>query len=113
MKGEITVTEQALNSIVGLAAHEVPGVVGMSPVGIRDGLGRILGMREASEGVVVRADPQYPGRYAADIYVVLVFGVNIPAVVESVTERAEWAAKQFGGRELSRVNVHVVGVSRA
>ncbi len=112
MKGSVTVTEQALAAVVGLAAHEVPGVVGMSPVGIRDGLSRILGRNEASEGVVVKADPARPGAYQADVYVVVAFGVNIPAVVELIAERARWAAKHLAGLELERVFVHVVGVSR-
>ncbi|WP_457631466.1 Asp23/Gls24 family envelope stress response protein [Oceanithermus sp.] len=112
MKGNITVTEQALAAIIGLAAHEVPGVVGMSPVGIRDGISRILGRSEASQGVVVKADPAKPGKYQADVYVVVAYGVKVPTVVESIAERAEWAAEHLGGVELDRVYVHVVGVSR-
>ena len=112
MKGNITVTEQALAAIIGLAAHEVPGVVGMSPVGIRDGIGRILGRSEASQGVVVKADPASPGKYQADIYVVVAYGVKVPTVVESIAERAEWAAKNLAGVELVRIYVHVAGVSR-
>ncbi|WP_456409848.1 Asp23/Gls24 family envelope stress response protein [Oceanithermus sp.] len=112
MKGNITVTEQALAAIVGLAAHEVPGVVGMSPVGIRDGLSRILGRSEASQGVVIKADPAKPGYYHADLYVVVAYGVKVPTVVESIAERAEWAAETMAGVKLERVVVHVVGVSR-
>lgn len=112
MKGTINVSEPALASILGLAAHEVPGVVGMSPVGLKEGLSRILGKREASEGVVVKPDPARPGAYEADLYVVVAFGVNIPAVAESIRERAQWAAKELAGKELSTVRVHVTGVSR-
>jgi len=112
MKGNVTVTEQALAAIIGLAAHEVPGVVGMSPVGIRDGISRILGRNEASQGVVVKADPAKPGKYQADIYVVVAYGVKVPTVVESIAERAEWAAEQLGGVKLEKIYIHVVGVSR-
>jgi len=112
VKGNITVTEQALASIVGLAAHEVPGVVGMSPVGLREGLSRILGKQEAREGVILKPDPDQGGAYLADLYIVVVYGVNIPAVVESVGERVSWAASELAGVKLSRITVHVTGISR-
>ncbi|RDI96471.1 Asp23/Gls24 family envelope stress response protein [Meiothermus sp. QL-1] len=112
MRGNITVTEGALATILGLAAHEVPGVVGMSPAGIRESISRILGKSEASEGVVVKPDPAEPGRYQVDLYVVVAFGARIPAVVDSIAERVRWAARSLAGAELSSVRVHVVGVSR-
>ena len=112
MKGNITVTEGALAAILGLAAHEVPGVLGMSPAGIRDSISRILGRSEASEGVVVKPDPAAPGKYQADLYVVLAFGARIPTVVENISERVQWAVKSLAGAQLSSVRIHVVGVSR-
>lgn len=112
LKGNVNVTEGALAAILGLAAHEVPGVVGMSPAGIRESISRILGRAEASEGVVVKPEPAAPGKYQADLYVVVAFGARIPAVVDSIGERVSWAAKSLAGVELSTVRVHVVGVSR-
>ncbi|GEM84411.1 MULTISPECIES: Asp23/Gls24 family envelope stress response protein [Meiothermus] len=112
MKGNITVTESALAAILGLAAHEVPGVLGMSPAGIRESISRILGRSEASEGVVVKPDPNAAGKYQADLYVVVAFGARIPTVVDSIGERVHWAAKSLAGAELSSVRIHVVGVSR-
>ncbi len=112
MQGRIQVEDSALAAILGLAAHEVPGVVGMSPVGLKEGLSRILGKREAKEGVVVKPDPEKPGAYTADLYVVVAYGVNIPAVVESVGERVAWAARELAGKELTRIRVHVTGVSK-
>ena len=112
MKGNITVTESALAAILGLAAHEVPGVLGMSPAGIRESISRILGRSEASEGVVVKPDPNAAGKYQADLYVVVAFGSRIPTVVDSIGKRMQWAAKSLAGAELSTVRIHVVGVSR-
>lgn len=112
MQGRVTVTEGALASLLALAAHEVPGVVGMAPAGLKDQVVRILGRQEASEGVVVRQDPVSPGKYTADFYVVVAVGARIPTVVESLAERVAFAAKKLAGVELSQVRVHVVGVGR-
>ncbi|MEZ0349118.1 MAG: Asp23/Gls24 family envelope stress response protein [Thermus sp.] len=112
MQGRVTVTETALASLLALAAHEVPGVVGMAPAGLKEQVVRILGRQEASEGVVVRPDPANPGKYAADFYVVVALGARIPTVVESLAERVAFTAKRLAGVELSQVRVHVVGVGR-
>ncbi|GGN05621.1 alkaline-shock protein [Thermus composti] len=112
MLGKVVVTEGALASLLALAAHEVPGVVGMAPAGLKDQVVRILGRQEASEGVVVRQDPAAPGRYQVDLYVVVALGVRIPTVAESLGERLTFVARKLAGVELSRIRVHVVGVGR-
>jgi uncharacterized alkaline shock family protein YloU len=105
----VTVTDGALATIIGLAAHEVPGVVGMAPAGIREGIKRILGVSQADEGVEVRREDEAT---TVDLHVVVAYGVNIPAVADSIRERVVYAAEAFAGVGLKQVRVHIDGVSR-
>jgi uncharacterized alkaline shock family protein YloU len=107
----VHVADDALATVIGLAAHEVPGVVGMAPASLSEGLRRILGVSQVDEGVEVERDE---GGAATRIvlHVVVAYGVNIPAVAESVVERVRYAAKTFAGVEVADVKVHVAGVSR-
>lgn len=107
----VHVSDDALASILGLAAHEVPGVVGMAPANIGEGLRRVLGLSQVDEGVVIE-HPKGEGRADVDIHVVVAYGVNIPVVAESVRERARYASSRYAGIELDEVRVHVDGVSR-
>jgi uncharacterized alkaline shock family protein YloU len=109
-KDKITVTDAALATVIGLAAHEVPGVIGMSPADIKDGLKRILGVSDADEGVKVA---RTSGDTNVDLHVVVAYGVNIPAVADSIRERVQYASKAYAGVELGNVRVHIAGVSRA
>lgn len=106
---KIHVTDGALATLIGLAAHEVPGVVGMVPVNIREGLKRILGVQQADEGVVINHED---GGLIVDLHIVVAYGVNIPAVADSVRERVQYAAEAYAGLDVSQVRVHVAGVSR-
>lgn len=108
----VLVTDRALAKVVGLSAHEVPGVVGMAPASLGEGIRRILGARQVDEGVVVARHEQ-PDVADVDIHVVVAYGVNIPAVADSIRERVRYAAKTYAGVELDKVRVHVAGVSRA
>jgi uncharacterized alkaline shock family protein YloU len=107
---KITVTDAALATLIGLAAHEVPGVIGMSPANIKDGIKRILGVSDADEGVTVAKST---GEVNADLHVVVAYGVNIPVVANLIRERVQYAAKTYAGVELENVRVHIAGVSRA
>jgi uncharacterized alkaline shock family protein YloU len=109
LKGTITVTENALASLLGLAAHEVPGVVGMAPANLREGLQKILGRNQARDGVVVSGEGP---RRSVDVYVVVAFGVAIKAVADGVRDRIVYAARTYADVDLDQVRVHVVGVSR-
>jgi uncharacterized alkaline shock family protein YloU len=107
---KITVTDAALATLIGLAAHEVPGVIGMSPANIKDGIKRILGVSDADEGVTVAKTTEHTN---ADLHVVVAYGVNIPVVADLIRERVQYAAKTYAGVELGAVRVHIAGVSRA
>jgi uncharacterized alkaline shock family protein YloU len=107
---KITVTDAALATLIGLAAHEVPGVIGMSPANIKDGIKRILGVSDADEGVQVAKTADHTN---ADLHVVVAYGVNIPVVADLIRERVQYAAKTYAGVELEHVRVHIAGVSRA
>ena len=108
-KDSVSVTDAALATLIGLAAHEVPGVVGMAPAGIREGIKRVLGVAQADEGVVISHDGAATN---VDLHVVVAYGVNIPVVADSVRERVSYAARAFAGVELDEVRVYVDGVSR-
>lgn len=106
------VSDEALATLIGLAAHEVPGVVGMAPTSLGEGIRRILGVSQADEGVEIRRpddDPEHPD---VELHVVVAYGVNIPVVAESVVQRVRYAARHYGGVGVREVKVHVAGVSR-
>jgi uncharacterized alkaline shock family protein YloU len=107
----VQVADDALATVIGLAAHEVPGVVGMAPMSLSEGIRRILGVSQVDEGVAIERDGD-AGQARIELHVVVAYGVNIPAVAESVVERVRYAAKTYAGVEVTSVKVHVAGVSR-
>ena len=110
MTGSIQITEGALASLIGLTAHEVPGVVGMAPANLKEGISRVLGRANAREGVVVTRDG---ADYSADLYIVMAYGVSIPTVAQNIRERVEHLVRTQAGIDLAATRVHAVGVQRA
>lgn len=108
---QLFVSDEALAVIVGLAAHEVPGVVGMAPATLGEGLRRILGVAHADEGVEIVRGAEH-GHASFDLHVVVAYGVNIPVVADSIRARVEYASLTFAGVVADEVRIHVAGVSR-
>ncbi|CAM4302518.1 Asp23/Gls24 family envelope stress response protein [Deinococcus marmoris] len=112
MTGSITISEAALASLIGLTAHEIPGVVGMAPANLKEGISRVLGRANVSDGVVIGKE-KGGDTYTADLYIVAAYGVSIPTVARNIVERVEHTVKTLAGIELSATRVHAVGVQRA
>ena len=130
MNGSIHITEGALAALIGLTAHEIPGVVGMAPANLREGIQRVLGRGQSRDGVVIGREGggngrdntgrdgeggtvREGGRYTADLYVVVAYGVSIPPVASNIVERVEHVVRSQAGIELAATRVHAVGVSHA
>lgn len=96
-------------SLIGLTAHEIPGVVGMAPANLREGISRVLGRANASDGVLIGKDG---GKFTADVFIVAAYGVSIPTVAQNIVERVEHTVKTQAGIELAATRVHAVGVQR-
>ncbi|AXG99903.1 Asp23/Gls24 family envelope stress response protein [Deinococcus wulumuqiensis] len=109
MSGSIQITEAALASLIGLTAHEIPGVVGMAPANLKEGISRVLGRANVSDGVVIGKES---GKFTADLYIVAAYGVNIPRVAENIRERVQHVVKSQAGIDLAALRVHAVGVQR-
>lgn len=79
----------------------------MAPANLKEGLQRVLGRAQARDGVVIVHEQ---GNASADLYVVVAYGVNIPAVARNIAERVEHVVKTQAGLVLSATRVHAVGV---
>lgn len=130
-KGNIQITDAALASLIGLTAHEVPGVVGMAPINLKEGIAKALGRSQVKDGVQIHrgkrekahADKARTDKaggkaeaadapYWAELSIIIAYGLSIPTVAENIEERVMHVTKQYAGIRLEEVRVNVVGVSR-
>ncbi|MDO4263877.1 MAG: Asp23/Gls24 family envelope stress response protein [Deinococcus sp.] len=128
-KGSIQITDGALASLIGLAAHEVPGVVGMAPVNLKEGITKALGRSQVRDGVTLHRGEQGPhtekskagkskdrpaadAPYWAEVNIIVAYGVSIPTVAQNIEDRVRHIVRTHAGTELQEVHVNVVGVSR-
>ena len=104
--GSCVISEEVISSIASAAAVEVPGVAGMAqrPADIRGIIGSAAAraVREKSIEMI---------RQAQLLYINLKQGARIPDVAGEVQRSVKVAVQSMTGKPVTKVNVHVVGLS--
>ncbi|HBX24408.1 MAG TPA: Asp23/Gls24 family envelope stress response protein [Desulfotomaculum sp.] len=105
--GTVTIAEEVVRIIAGLAATNVQGVADMSG-GIAGGIVERLGRRNLSKGVKVEVGEK---EAAVDIYVIVEFGARIPELAASIQKAVKGAVEEMTGLNVVETNVNIQGVA--
>lgn len=104
----LTISEDVIGIIAGLAAAEVEGVSGMT-LGLVDGINQILGSnKKYSKGVKIELDNN---QVVIDLYVIVRYGVKIPDVAFSIQNSVKNSVETMTGLTVRAVNINVQGVT--
>lgn len=103
----IKIDLSVLETILGMAAQQVDGVVGMRG-SLRSNLSTLLGREDHGKGVSLNVDDN--NILSGDVYVYLQYGMNIPQVAGKLQKQLIAQLRQMTDLRLSEINVHVVGL---
>lgn len=104
--GSISFANDVVATIAGLATIEIEGVAGMSG-GFSGGLAELLGLKNLTKGVKVEVGRE---ECAIDLFVVVNYGVEIPAMCEKIQTNVKKAVETMTGLRAVEINVHIQGV---
>ncbi|GEO73373.1 hypothetical protein FD30_GL000526 [Levilactobacillus namurensis DSM 19117] len=106
--GTIDITNEVIATVVGGAATDNYGVVGMASKNqLRDNVNDILRRENYARGVVVR---QEDNGVAIDVYVIVSYGTKISEVSRNVQSKVKYNLETMLGVTANSVNVIVQGV---
>ncbi|UQS83447.1 Asp23/Gls24 family envelope stress response protein [Bombilactobacillus thymidiniphilus] len=104
--GEISVSTNVLEVLLGTAASKVAGVYGMRGT-LANNINSLLGRQNRGKGVVVSYGED---RISADVYVYLEYGVSVPKVALALQKELNQQLEYMTDMKLADVNIHVVGL---
>lgn len=106
--GNIDISNEVIATVVGGAATEIFGIVGMASKNqIRDNLNEILKRDNYSKGVVIRQEDE---GIAVDVYIIVGYGTKISEVCHNVQDKVKYNLDSMLGITAESVNVIVQGV---
>lgn len=105
--GRISIAEEVIATVAGVAATECYGLVGMGARGVQKGLAIFGRGEDVARGVRVSLSGD---EVTIDLHVVVQYGINIAEVAHNVMEQVKYAVEHHCGLDVSQVNVHVESV---
>ena len=108
--GTLRVSNDCIADLVGYAALECYGVVGMAEIDEQSSVVHLLPTYRLRKGIDVDA---VGGTVTVDIHVVVEQGVNMSSVVGNLTSSVKFLLKQIAELENVEVRVHIEGMRTA
>ncbi len=107
--GKIIVSTNVYTDIAGTAATNCFGVKGMAARSMKDGMYRLLRKESASKGVAVEFHED--NTITIKLHIIVDYGVNLPAVCNSIISEVRYVVTNTTGTEVRSVNVYVDSLS--
>ncbi len=108
VSGNLEISNAVLADLVGYAALECYGVVGMTSASPIDTILGVLPITRLKKGVKVIVEGDL---VSVDVYVVVEYGTNIGTVSDNLRERIQFVLKEYAGIDNVEVNVFVKDVN--
>ncbi|MDQ2960033.1 MAG: Asp23/Gls24 family envelope stress response protein [Candidatus Dormibacteraeota bacterium] len=105
--GRIEVSPRVVASIVGHAANECYGVVGMAARGLRDGIAERLNRENEHRGVEIEVRD---GGILIELYIIVQYGTRISEVAHNLMSAVRYAVERSLGVRVLAVNVNIQGI---
>ena len=105
--GRITISDDVIASVAGMAATECYGLVGMASRTLTDGIAELLGYDNLARGVEV--DARDDG-LRINLYIIVEYGTRITEVAHNVMDTVKYVLEKATGLPVAEINVTVHGV---
>lgn len=103
--GKVCMTSDYFAGLVGAAAQSCYGVCGMATGGTSDSLKTIvLGTNYPDKGVRVTEED---GKLVIELHIKVTYGLNIAAIVRSITHKVKYAVEDVTTLKVERIDVYV------
>ncbi len=106
--GNVKISVEVIATVAGIATTEIKGVAGMSG-SVVGGIAEILGgKKNKGKGVKVELGEDFCN---IDVFIIVDYGVSIPDIAWEVQENVKNSVESMTGMTVSKINIHVEGVS--
>jgi len=105
--GMITIDNEVIARVAGMAAMDCYGIVGMAAKNVKDGIVQLLKLESLTKGVRLTM-----GETAAviDLHIIVEYGTNIAAIGETLVSTVKYRVEEYTGVQVEKINISVEGV---
>lgn len=103
--GTTTITQEYFRNLIGRVVTDCYGVVGMVNSDMSQSIKALISKSILNDkGVKVRINGE---TLKVDLHIIVLYGVNISAIVQSIVNKVKYAVKDNTGFDVNVVNVYI------
>ena len=107
--GVITIENEVVARIAGMAAMDCYGIVGMAAKNVKDGIVQLLKLESVTKGVRLTLDATAAAA-VIDLHIIVEYGTNIAAIGETLVSTVKYRVEEYTGLRVDKINIFVEGV---
>ena len=105
--GVISIENEVLARIAGLAAMDCYGIVGMAAKNVKDGIVQLLKRESLTKGIKLTLNEN---KISLDFHIIVEYGTNISAIADNIISTVKYKVEEYVGLEVEKINIFVEGV---
>lgn len=105
--GIITIENEIIARIAGMAAMDCYGIVGMAAKNVKDGIVQLLKRESLTKGIKLIVNEN---KISLDFHIIVEYGTNISAIADNIISTVRYKVEEYAGLEVETVNIFVEGV---
>lgn len=106
--GTITIDNEVVARIAGIATTECYGIVGMASKNVKDGFVQLLKRESLTKGVRIHISNE--NLVDIDLHIIVEYGTNISAIADTIISTVKYKVEEYTGLNIERINIFVEGV---
>lgn len=105
--GDLIIDDDVLSTVIGAAATESFGVVGMVNKTIQSAANEVLGRPDFAKGINIKHDGDL---LVVDVHIIVSVGSKLPEVAKTVKKQISYALEKQLGIMIKKINIYIDGV---
>lgn len=105
--GIITINNDVIAKVAGLAAADCYGVVGMAVKNVKDGIVHLLKKDSLAKGIKITVEEN---TLRLELHIIVEYGTNIPAIAETVSSTVKYRVEEASELKVKGISIFVEGV---
>lgn len=105
--GTISIDNEVIARIAGLAAMDCYGIVGMAIRNVKDGFVQLLKLESLTKGIKLTINAN---KVSLDFHIIVEYGTNISAIADNLISTVKYKIEDSIGLQVEHINIFVEGV---
>lgn len=106
--GVVLVEDDVIADIVSIVARSCFGISGMTAKNMSEEIRDIFRIKSGAKGISVRCANN---RIDVDLHIMVIYGINIPAITDSIIHKIAYSIEQATGFAVNSVNLFIDDVN--